>query len=185
MEFTATSKACSATAAGILISGFAIIIGSVSEDNVAGSIGGACLVMVSLTIIICVLVRHWIVNTDTERRILGAAQREAQAERTKYIAAQAALENEMGRLNRDMAAERARIARRLVAERKAMRAEFDEERAQLAADAFRTGVEMERSGALKRQEQPPGNLIKFRKPGQPAAPASERARSHGHGVVGP
>lgn len=186
MEFTATCKAASIIAAVILISGFAAIIRSTSHDDVAGSIGGACLVMVALTITICVLVRHWIVNTNTERTGLAAATREAQAQRAFYQAAQCALENEQGRLNRDMAIERAKIAKTLITERAKMTAEFNEERALLAADAFRTGVEMERAGALKRAPQPPANLIPFpkqEKPQQASAPQHERSREHG--VVGP
>ena len=184
MEFTASSKAAAATAAGILIVGFAVIIRSASNDDVAGSIGGACLVMAGLTAVILVLVRHWIRNTAEERRILGAAQREAQAERSRYFAAQAALENEMGRLNRDMAAERHRIATTLVAERAQMNREFKERHAVSVAEAFRTGVEMERAGMLK-PDQPvvPANLIEF--PRQHPDRQEERARSREHGVVGP
>lgn len=167
----------------ILTAGFAIIIRSTSSDDVAGSIGGACLVMVALTIIICVLVRHWVVNTTTERTILAAATREAQAQRAFYQANQCALENEQGRLNRDMAAERARIAKTLITERAKMRAEFNEERAQIQADAFRTGVEMERAGMLKPgTEHTRGNLIPF--PGQQPAHAAERERSREHGNAG-
>ncbi|MEU6597931.1 hypothetical protein [Streptomyces flaveolus] len=185
MEFTAASRAAAAMAAIILISGFAAIIHSTSHDHVAGAIGGACLVMVALSIIVCVLVRHWIVNTNTERAILAAAQREAQAERTRYIAAQAALENEMGRLNRDMAAERARIAASYLAEQTKLRKEFEEERAQLAADAFQTGVQMERAGMLKPgAEHARGKLIPLF-PEQHPACAPERERSREHGNVGP
>ncbi|MFI2761327.1 hypothetical protein ACH5A3_21035 [Streptomyces echinatus] len=170
-------------AAVLLTSGFAAIIRSSSNDNVAGSIGGACLVMVALTITICVLVRHWIVNTNTERAILAAAQREAQAERARYFAAQAALENEQGRLNRDMAAERARIARSLIAQEAKLRTKFEEERAELAAEAFRTGAEMERAGMLKPgAEKARGVLIRF--PRHPEH-AAETERSREHGNVGP
>lgn len=183
MEFTATSKAAATVAAVLLTSGFAAIIHSVSTDNVAASIGGACLVMVALTVTVCVLVRHWIVDTNTERAILAAAQHEAQAERSRYFAAQAALENEMGRLNRDMAAERARIARSLAAEQAKLRAQFEEERAELAAEAFRTGVEMERAGMLKPgAEKTQGVLIRFPRHPEHAA-EQERSREHGH--VGP
>lgn len=184
-DFTASSKAASATAAGILTAGFGIIIHSTSHDDVAGSIGGACLVMVALTITICVLVRHWVVNTSTERSILAAATREAQAQRAMYQAAQCALENEMGRLNRDMAAERARIASTLATERAKMRAEFEALHDQDMTDAFQTGVQMERAGMLKPGAFQPkrGNLIQF--PGQQAGHAAERERSREHGHVGP
>lgn len=183
MGVTAGNKAATATTAGILIAGFAVIIRNTAHDNVAGAIGGACLVMVGLSAVILVMVRHWVMNTGEERRILAAAQREAQAERSRYFAAQAALENEQGRLNRDMAAERARMTATLTAERAKMRAEFEEERTQLVTDAFRTGVEMERAGDLKPQTPVRGNLIPFpeKQPGR--VPQQERSREHGS--VGP
>ncbi|MFF6829579.1 hypothetical protein [Streptomyces longwoodensis] len=190
MEFTASSKAAIGTAAGVLVSGFAVIIRSASGDNIAGSIGGACLVMVALTLVILVLVRRWIINTAEERRILAACQREAQSERARYIAAQAALEGEMGRLTRDMAAERSAIRAALIEDRRRMRAEFEEERTQLAADAFQLGAQMERNGDLKKKQQPESaNLIPFPKQERQRAqdpqdqPHHERSREHG--VVGP
>ncbi|NUS79132.1 MAG: hypothetical protein HOV70_23435 [Streptomyces sp.] len=183
MELTARTKAAVATAVGILISGFAVIIQSTMRDNVAGSIGGACLVMVGLTLAILIFVRRWVCDTRDERRILAATQREAQAERTRYIAAQAAITNELGRNNVEMAAERARIATTLKVERDAMQADFDNTRAKELAEAFQTGAEMERAGVFKRRQQPPrGNLLTFPKK-QPAPPEAERSREHG--VVGP
>lgn len=189
MEFTARTKAAIATAVGILAGGFAVIIRSASGDNVAGSIGGACLVMVGLSLVILIFVRRWVTDTSEERRILGAAQREAQAERTRYVAAQAALENEIGRLTRDMAAERARVAATLKAERAALKAEFEETRAQELSEAFQTGAEMERAGMLKRPQSAGGSVLRFPK-GQRGAPAQERGRpererSREHGVAGP
>jgi hypothetical protein len=184
MDLTARTKAAVATAVGILITGFAIIIRSAEDDNVAGSIGGACLVMVGLSLTILIFVRSWVSNTSDERRILGAAQREAQAERSRYFAAKAALEGEHGRLLRDMAAERAGIAATLKAERAKMAAEFKENRAKELTEAFQTGVEMERAGMLKRKPAPRGNLLTFPKK-QPGIPEQERSRAREHGVVGP
>lgn len=183
MGLSTSSKAAAGAAAGVLAIGAAVITRSVDDDDIAESIGGACLVMVSLSTVICVLVRHWVTNTSEERQVLAAAQREAQGERSRYFAAQAALENERARLTRDMAAERARNTATLAAERDKMQAEFEEQRAQLASEAFRTGVEMERAGMLKPGQQPAcGNLIQF--PDHPGR-APERERSREHGVVGP
>ncbi|MFE2353411.1 hypothetical protein [Streptomyces parvulus] len=162
-----------------------MIIHSTARDNVAGSIGGACLVMVGLTLAILIFVRRWVCDTRDERRILAATQREAQAERTRYIAAQAGLTNESTRLNREIAAERTRILTTLKVEREAMAADFDNTRAKELAEAFQTGAEMERAGVFKHRQQPPrGNLLTFPKK-QPAAPEPERERSREHGVVGP
>ncbi|MFD8254667.1 hypothetical protein [Streptomyces werraensis] len=182
MELSTRTKTTTAVAAGILLAGFAVILASAPHDNLAGAIGGACLVMVGLSLTILTFVCHWVSNTAEERRILGAAQREAQAERSRYFAAQAALENERGRLLRDLAAERASIAATLAAERAAMAAEFQETRATELSEAFQTGVEMERTGMLQRRQPQRGNLLKF--PGrQPSAPARTQEREHG--VVGP
>ncbi|MFI1732671.1 hypothetical protein ACH40E_26380 [Streptomyces acidicola] len=92
-------------------------------------------------------------------------------------------EGETTRLNRDMAAERARIAATLLAEREAMTAEFEENRLQVATEAFRTGVQMETAGMLKPDvSAPPANLIEF--PGREGH-VPGRARSREHGFVGP
>lgn len=183
MDLTARTKAAVATAVGILISGFAVIVRSTSDDNVAGSIGGACLVMVGLTLAILIFVRRWVSDTSDERRILGEAQREAQAERSRYVALKAALEGEHGRLLRDMAAERAGIAATLKAERAKMAAEFQESRATELSEAFQTGAEMERAGVFKRRQPQGGNLLKF--PGRQTEMPKPEQLPREHGVVGP
>ena len=176
------NKAAIATAGGILTAGSTVIIRSASTDNVAGSIGGACLVMAGLTLIILIFVRRWVCETGAERQSLGHAQRDAQDERSRYIALKAALEGEHARLTRDMAAERAGVAATLRAERAKMTAEYRENRAKELSEAFQTGVEMERAGMLKRRQLQRGNLLKF--PG-PQAEMPDQARSREHGVVGP
>ncbi|MGY5048230.1 hypothetical protein ACWDE0_21760 [Streptomyces sp. 900105755] len=187
MGLTVSSKSAIGTAAGVVLAGFAVIVQSIPHDRVAGSIAGACLVMLGLAGLILAFGRHWIVNTSEERRLLAVSQRQADDRRTMYIAAQAALENEQGRLNRDVAAERARNAATLKAERERMRREFEASRAQEIADAFRTGAEMERAGLLKPGKTPAGNLIRFPKQEHQAAPerATGRERARERGVIGP
>ncbi|MFB7461214.1 hypothetical protein [Streptomyces sp. NPDC056188] len=180
MGLSTSSKATTAAAAGILAIGITVIARGAADDDLSDSICGACLIMMALSTGICVLVRHWVVATGDERRVLAAALRQTQAERTRYIAAQAGLENERSRLSRDMAAERARITATLAAERAQLEADFEEQRAQLAADSFRTGVEMERAGMLKPGRQPVrNNLIQF------PERTPERARSREHGGAVP
>jgi len=179
---TARNKIVAATAAGILTAGFAVVIRSAALHNPAGSIGGACLIMTGLTLMILIFVRRWVCETSAERRALAQAQRDAQDERSRYIALKAALEGEHGRLVRDVAAERAGIAATLRADRAKLEAEFRENRATELSEAFRTGVEMERAGMLKRRQPQRGNLLTF--PGrQPETQMPERSREHG--VAGP
>lgn len=154
--------------------------GALTED-VPRSLGGVCLTTTALTLIALARIRSWVFSTNNEREQLAEARREAEAERRRFFAAQAALEGETTRLTRDVSVERARIAATLATEREAMRAEFEKNRLQVATEAFRSGVEMERAGLLKPDAPTPqANLIPF-----PGARAPERERSREHGVVGP
>ena len=167
-----------------MLAGFALTARGVLRSDLDNAVGGTCLTLVAVTTIALACVRRWIVDTREERRILAAAQREAERERSRYFAAQAALENEQGRLNRDMAAERQRIAAQLVKEREAMRIEFEEKRADLIAETMEATVRMFHAGKFAPETAATGQLIHFPKQ-DPAAQATERARSREHGVVGP
>lgn len=152
-------------------------------DDTPRSIGGVVLTITALTLIVLFFVRVWVVNTDTEREQLAQARHDAEAERRRHFAMQAALEGEMTRLTRDMREERARLAKTLLIEREALAAEFEKNRLQIATQAFQAGVEMERAGLLEPDAPTPqpANLIQF--PEQSRAP--ERERSREHGSVGP
>ncbi|NED73316.1 hypothetical protein G3I51_13385 [Streptomyces sp. SID9944] len=139
--------------------------------------------MIALTGIILTVVHKWVTDTSTERTALGAAQRETQAERTRYIAAQAALENEQARLHRDLAAERAALSESIKAERTALAAEFEERRASLIAETMEATVLMIRDGKFAPDTLPTGQLIRFPRQGAPAV-ESHRERSREHGIAG-
>ncbi|MEV6119874.1 hypothetical protein AB0M23_05010 [Streptomyces sp. NPDC052077] len=156
-----------------------VIIYGLVQHDLAWSLGGACLTMPVLTLIALVAVRRWIVDTRDERRVLAAAQRQAEVERTRYIAAQAALENEQGRVRRDVAAERSALAAQTSAERAAMEAEFEEKRAALICKTMEATVRMFHEGKFAPQPSATTNLIPF--PDKPVT----RERPRGHGVVGP
>ncbi|MEI5100371.1 hypothetical protein RB200_19815 [Streptomyces sp. PmtG] len=163
--------------ATIMAAGLAAILYGVLRDDLARSLGGACLAMTALMPMALIAIRRWITDTSAERAHLADALRQAQDERTRYIAAQAALENEQGRLHRDLAADRARTAAMLIAERDGMQDEFEEQRAQLISETFEVAVDMERRGLLKPTDPSKGNLIRF--PGQTLGRAPE------HEAAGP
>jgi hypothetical protein len=189
MDLTSGSRATNVAAAVAMLGGLPALLYGILHNDTARSIGGACLIMTALILTALVAIRSWIVDTSDERRVLAAAQRQASEERTRYIAAQAALENEQARLNRDMAGERQRIAAQLIAEREAMRDEFDDQKAALIAETMETTVRMFRGGKFAPEEETPqrGNLIQFPKelPTQAHPASPERERSRGHEVVGP
>lgn len=169
----------------LLAAGLVLCVSGAIRGSLPHSLGGTSLTMVALTLIALALIRSWVIDTRHEREDLAAARRDAEAQERKFFALQAAQESEMARFNRDMNVERARITKMLFVEREAMQAQFDEERLQLSKDAFRMGVEMERSGALKPDKAAaPDNLIPFPEQGV-SAQQSEHQRSREHEVVGP
>lgn len=181
MDLTGGTRVTAGAAGAAMAAGLAVILYGTLRDDLARALGGTCLTLTALTVLALALIRRWVVDTRDERRILAAAQREAVAERSRYFAAQAALEIEQGRLNRDMAAERAGLAARLKAERDAIAADFEERRATLIAETMEATLLMVRNDKLA--PQPSAKLIRF--PHQQAEQQPERERSREHGVVGP
>lgn len=144
-----------------MLAGISVLSHGVATVNAAHAIGGGCLSIIALMAASMVLLRSWIMDTANERRVLAAAQQSAAAERSRYFAAQAALENEMGRLNRDIAEERRRIAAQLLAEREAMQQEFEERRATLISETMEATVLMFRAGKFDPDQSLHGKLIQF------------------------
>lgn len=184
MERTSGAVRTTAVAAALLVAtGLAAILYGLIYDDLPRSIGGLGLTLIGLTVIALIVIRRWVTNTEQERRLLAASQREAQAERARYFAAQAALENEQGRLNRDMAAERLALSARLKTERDAMTRDFEEQRATVIAETMEATFLMFHGGKFAPTQTATGNLIEF--PRQHPERQPERARSREHGVVGP
>lgn len=185
MDVTAGTKATAVSAAVVMAAGITVIFYGVVRHDLERSLGGACLTMPALTLIALVAIRRWVTDTSQDRRLLAASVREAQAKRDQYFAAQAALENEQGRLTRDAAADRARAVAAATAEREALHQQFEEKRAQLVCETFELAFEMARRAPDEhaRADDKADVVIQFPIQQQEQAPA--RARSRGHNVVGP
>lgn len=166
-----------------MVGGLSVVLYGTFRPNLAHTLGGTCVTLTAITTLALILIRHWIVDTSEERRTLSAAQREAQAEQSRYVALQAALENEHGRLNRDLAAERAGLTVRLKAEREAMAAEFEEQRASVIAETMEETILMIRDKKLAPPTAVQSKVIQLREHQQQRH--LERERSREHGVVGP
>lgn len=179
MYLAGSTRNTAATGAAVTLGGLATVIHGIIRNNPAHSAGGGFVALAGLTVIALVVLHQWITDTRDERRALAAAQREAQGRKDTYLAAKAALENEQGRLNRDMAAERANLDARLKAEREAVAADFEERRAALIAETMEATLLMVHNGSLA--PQPSAKLIQF--PHQQTERQPERSREHG--VVGP
>lgn len=181
MGITAGSRTTAATAGVVLIGGLTVSLYSALHDNIAVSIAGLCLTLAALTAVVLILIHRWVTDTRDERRVLAALQREAQGQKATYITAQAALENEHGRLARDLAVERAALTARLKAELAALEQEFEERRATLAAETMEATLLMVHEGKFAPATTRDATLIEF--PRQ--HPQTERQRSREHGVVRP
>lgn len=197
MKLGGGAQLTAAAGTALLIGGVSVVAYGIYRDDLTRSTGGAFLAIAALTLLALVAIRRWIVDTRDERRILAASQREAVGERARYQAAQAALENEQGRLYRDLAADRAALNAQIAAERdalhakvaaerEAMEAEFERARGEISADAMDNMMSWITGGKLRPPERPKDNLIRF--PGQAqdqAEPQASRERSREHGSVGP
>lgn len=183
VELTNGTKVTAGTAAVAMAGGLTVVLHGTLRANLAHTVGGTCITLVALTVIALILIRRWIVDTSEERRMLAAAQRQAQAERSRYFAAQAAMEVEQGRLTRDRAIEQRADAARLKAERDAMAAEFENKRGELIAETMRATFQMIHSGKLAPEHHRQSTVIQF--PKQHPQHQPERERSREHGVVGP
>lgn len=162
-----------------MLAGAAVTLHAVARNDPAQALGGLCLATIAMTLVALFLIHHWFTNTSQERRDLAERTRAAEDEGNRYVSLKAALENEHGRLARDMAAERAALAATLAVEREALRSEFEERRASLVAETMEATVRMFRNGKFAPPQSARGNLIQFPQQ-QP-----DRERQRGHNVVGP
>jgi hypothetical protein len=165
----------------LVLGGLAAIVYGILRGDLTRSLGGAALTMPALTFIALIFVRRWVTDTRDERQRLAAAQRYAEGERTRYIAAQAALTNEAGRNRTEMRAERTQLRAQLAAEREAMRAEFEEQRATLVCETMEATVRMFHNGKFAPGTTAArGKLIRLtdRLPAQGHAADAAQERSH-------
>lgn len=173
-----------AAAAVVALAGLLAILYGIAYDDLPRSIGGLGLTIIGLTVIALITIRKWVTDTRAERQLLAASQREAQAQKFRYLTAQAALEVEQGRLRRDIDSERRAITIHLKAEREAMAREFDEQRATVISETVEASFLMFRSGKVAAARTATGKLIQMF-PQQHPQHQEERARSRERGVVGP
>jgi hypothetical protein len=170
-----------------MLGGLATILHGVLQNDLPASIAGLSLTLTALTAVALILLRGWITDSREERCHLATAQSEAQAERSRYVALQAALEAEQGRRTQDRAAERRADQQRLKVERDAMERQFEEQRAVLIAETMEATFLMIRDGKFAPAEPTRSKVIQFPKdlPHQQPQRHVAQERSREHGVVGP
>ncbi|MEE4489379.1 hypothetical protein [Streptomyces sp. BE230] len=173
-DLTAGNRTTAVAAATVMLTGMAIIVYGVITNDLARSLGGACLTMTALTLIALVAIRRWITNTSAERARLAEATREVEAERLRYLAGQAAQEQERARLRRDIAAASRKLAKQLEIERARLAAEFEEKRAQVICDTFAATYRLAREDRITAEREQHATVVQF--PEQETARARDRGR---------
>lgn len=156
--------------------GISVVLYGVAVNDLARSLGGACLTMTALTLLALVAIKRWITDTSAERTRLADATREQDSERVRLFALQAALEQERQRLLRDAAADREQNAARLEAERASLREQFEDERAALMCESVETAYAMFKAGLLDAPRAASVAVLSF--PDQSPQRAAERTRGH-------
>jgi hypothetical protein len=149
------------------------------RHDLARALAGTCLLLTTLTVIALALLHRWITDTSDQRRVLAEKEAQADAERSRYFALEAALEGEHSRLSMELAGQRASLAAQLVAERRALEAVFEERRATLICETTEAVVQMFQGGKLAPASVARGKVIQF--PNQ----IPEHSRSREQEVVGP
>ncbi|MFF9568446.1 hypothetical protein [Streptomyces sp. NPDC014685] len=180
MDLTAGTRATAIGAALIISAGLSIVLYGIIAGDLPRTIGGAIGTMTALTLICLVAIRRWVTNTAAERQRLGDAVRDADADRMRYVAAQAALEVERGRLQRDAEAARQQLADQLDAERAALDARFEEERARLICETTEAAFRLFHEGRLDTSNNPgSARIIGFPTPAHHQRAAQERGATRG------
>lgn len=187
MSRTTGTRVAVTAAATAMLGGLGTILYGVLQHDLPISVAGLGLTLTALTAVALILLRGWITDTQQERQLLAASQREAQAEKSRHFAARAAMEVEQGRLTRDRQAERRADERRLRAEREAMERQFEEQRAVLIAETMEATFLMIHKGKFAPAEPTRSKVIQFPKdlPHQQPQHRAERERSREHGGVAP
>ncbi|MFD7016029.1 hypothetical protein [Streptomyces sp. NPDC059928] len=149
----------SATIAAItsVITGLSIAVYGTLNDDLPRTVAGSSLLTIALLLSALLSIRSWIIDAQSERHALARAIRDADDERTRYVAAQAALEMERQRVLRDAAMEREQSLARVKAAQAAMREKFEEERARLICEALETAVKLVEGGLLEDRSEAVGH----------------------------
>lgn len=158
-----------------LTAGCATVATGIITRHPSLAVGGSCLAMMALSAVILIAVRSWVTDVTAERRQLQDAAHGHDDERTRYIAAQAALQQERTRVRSDLANWQASVRRQMEREREATRKDFEEKRAALIAETFEAAIRMARDEGLLDQPAPgrDSTVVRF-----PAAPAHPERATH-------
>lgn len=157
MHHTVSVRSANITAVASLAAGLGIAVYGTLNDDLPRTVAGSCLLTIALLLSALLSIRRWIIDAQSERHALARAIRDADDERTRYVAAQAALEMERQRVLRDAAIEREQGLARVKAAQEAMREKFEEERSQLICESLETAVKLVEGGLLEGRPEAAGH----------------------------
>ncbi|MFF4369686.1 hypothetical protein [Streptomyces sp. NPDC001594] len=150
-----------------------VVVYGIVANDLARSLGGGITAFTAALLLSLAKMRSWTTDAKAERARLAKALQAADDERTRYVAAQGAQMQEESRRIRDLEAERIALRAQADVERARLLQELEDERAQIQIDAYLTGVDHGRRGILNASPARPGRVVQFPTPG-----IRERATGH-------
>jgi hypothetical protein len=131
-----------------LLAGIALVVVGAAARHIPATAGGGGIVLATTVAASMLVIHRWLTDVTAERARLAQATRDADTERTRYIAANAALQQEQQRVRTDLQDHYRRTQLELARHRAALDDEFETRRAELAAKAFELGATMALTGKL-------------------------------------
>ncbi|MER5559638.1 hypothetical protein ABT071_13635 [Streptomyces sp. NPDC002506] len=157
MHHTVSVRSASITAVASLVTGLGIAVYGTLNDDLPRTLAGSCLLMIALLLSALLSIRKWIIEAQSERDALARARRDADDERLRYLAAQAAVEMERQRIERDAAMEREQGIVHIKAVKAAMEEQFEEQKAQLICQSLETAYDLYVRGLANSHQEPAGH----------------------------
>ncbi|MBX7464873.1 hypothetical protein [Streptomyces sp. NPDC057910] len=157
MHHTISVRSANITAAASLTAGLTIAVYGTLNDDLPRTVAGTCLLTIALLFSALLAIRRWIIDAQSERDALARAARDHNDEKLRYLAAQATIEMERQRIERDAAMERERGIVHIKAVKAAMEEQFEEQKAQLICQSLETAYDLYVRGLANDQPETAGH----------------------------
>lgn len=145
----------------------------------ARAAGGSAVTVTALMMFALPCIRRWILEAGDLRGVALEQISEAQKEKARALAAQAALEVERNRMRRDAAYQTQRSEAAITAEKQRLQSQFDEDRTEIMCKAYEAGVRHTLDGLLDAPAPARGrSVVPFPSPASRSERLPERGVSH-------
>lgn len=175
-RMSATMRSFTGFAITLFAGGILTALTGMVADLPARAAGGSAVTVTALTMFALPCIRRWILEAGDMRAMALDQICEAQREKARALAAQAAVEVERDRMRRDAAYEAQRSVAAIAAEKQRLHEQFEADRTEIMLKAYEAGVRHTADGLLDAPERPSGRSVV---PFPTAASRSEQLHKRG------